>query len=416
VKQSRFNLTIVLLGSLMILGSTVTASAHAQTFVVLHTFTGGGDGGKSNAGLTLDSAGNLYGTTAYGTVFRMKRIHGSWVLNTLFTFDGRDGGSPLGRVVFGPRGALFGTTHVGGTDNNGVVYKVTAPMSVCGSFGCPWSQTVLYNFAGSPDGSAPGYVDPVFDQAGNLYGTSGGGANGDGTVFELTFSDGQWSETILHNFNGADGSGPASGVILDSAGNVYGTTDSGGPFNNGTVYELSPSGSGWQLTTLYAFPDRANGAGPVGPLILDHAGNLYGTTTAGGPNEGGTVFELSPSGNGWSFSLLHAFTCSRECGFGGPEGNLAMDAAGNLYGVTHNDGGSDPGAIPDLGSVWKLTRSGDGWTYTDLYDFTGGSDGYFPIGGPSLDSSGNIYGTTVFGGAQSPNCDIGCGVVWEITP
>lgn len=407
-----------ILGTLFVVtfGSLLAPSAYGQTFKVLHAFTNLDDGGLPESGLTIDAGGNLYGTTlgtiAYdGVVFRMRNVNGSWVLNPLFTFTGPDGGLPAGRVVFGPHGTLYGTTgnFGGGTCQGygcGVVFTLNVPASVCRRFSCQWNENVIHDFLGTPDGESPYYVDPVFDAAGNLYGTTyEGGASSGGTVFQLTNSGGQWTENILYNFAGSDGQYPKSGVILDAAGNAYGATSSGGIHGNGTVYELTPSGGGWTLTTLYDFPDSTNnGSQPISPLLFDSAGNLYGTASTGGPAGFGTVFELSPSGGGWTYTVLYSFPADGE-----PQGNLLMDSASSLYGV-----GGGCGSYKD-GCVWKLTPDGSGWTFIDLYNFTGHGDGYYPVGGPAFDTEGNLYGTTLYGGMQSAACPHGCGVVWEIT-
>jgi len=381
-----------------------TQSAQAQTFSVIHTFSNGGDGYQPDAGLTLDSGGNLYGTTSEysgpGTVFKMKRSSGSWTLTTLFTFDGFDGAIPLGRVVFGPDGALYGTARqfgeggIGcGLAGCGVVFSLRPPQTFCRAVSCPWTQTVLHNFTGQPDGDQPYYVDPVFDGGGNLYVTTWEGGFYDfGGVFQLAPYNGAWTESAIHSFAGENGEEPLSGVILDHAGNLYGTTAGG----SGNVYELSPSGSGWTATTLYDFPHPiTDGEVPIGGLVFDQAGNLYGTTSTGGSGSGGTVFELSPSGGGWTFSVLYSFSGAQ---YGGPEGSLAIDAAGNLYGVTYADG------VYGYGSVFKLTPTKGGWTYTDLHDFTGGDDGAYPVGGPTVDAMSDVYGTSTYGGTEAGSC------------
>jgi uncharacterized repeat protein (TIGR03803 family) len=270
---------------------------------------------------------------------------------------------------------------------------------------------VLYSFTGGADGSEPYYENLIFDQTGNLYGTTaGGGPAGGGVVFKLTPSGGSWTESVLHSFTGEDGFFPQTGVIFDSTGNLYGTTAMGGLNGKGNVFQLSPSGSGWVATTVYSFQGGADGYQPAGGVIVDRSGNLYGTTPIGGSGGGGTVFELSPSGGSWTFSLQYSWS-----GGWGPDDNLAMDAFGNLYGTTYQDGAYGSG------SVFKLTPIGGGWTYTDLHDFNPlviPLEGSGPNGGVTLDASGNLYGTTVYGGSYGgENCGgIGCGVVWEITP
>ena len=407
---------------LIFVSVTMTASIEAQTFSVIHSFGGRGiDGYAPVAGVTLGPGGKLYGTTTEspgdGTVFELKPVSGNWIVSLLLQFTGTNGANPAGGVVFGPDGALYGTTFAGGSGLEcyggagcGIVYSLRPPANPCHSVSCPWTQTILYSFNGQPNAEEPYMVNPVFDAAGNIYGTTYyGGVGQMGTVFQLTRSNGEWTENLIQSFTGQNGGSPSSGLILDSAGNLYGTTPRGGETANGTVFELSPSGSGWTETVLYDFPNRdVNGCVPVGPVIFDASGNLYGTTETCGSTNNGTVFELSPSGGGWTYTVLYSFGYGVIGGDGGPEGNLAMDAAGNLYGTTYSSGAYG------CGSVWKLTRSGSGWTYTDLHDFTGGSDGANPIGGPVLDADGNVYGTTWMGGSQGVGC-FSCGVVWEIS-
>jgi uncharacterized repeat protein (TIGR03803 family) len=393
-------------------------SAQAQTFSVLHTFSGGGDGYTPYAGVTIDQGGNLYGTTseygtdAGGTVYQMKRLHGGWILETLASLYNYEGGFlPYGRPVFGPGGALYVTTFYGGNGfcgefGCGTVSSLRPPQTFCRSVSCPWTVTTSYSFSG-PDGNGPELVDPVFDSAGNMYGsTYEGGANYSGNVFELTRTNGQWTGTSIHDFSGPDGYLPYSSVTLDAQGNVYGTTWMGGTDNGGVVYRLTNSGSGWTYTMLYGFQGSVNGTGPVGGVVFDQAGNLYGATATGGSGGGGTVYELSPSGGGWNFSLLYSFTAS---GYNpGPLDSLTLDAAGNLYGTTYRGGAFG------YGTVFKLTHNNGSWSYTDLHDFTSGADGANPIGAVTLDASGNLYGTASQGAGGS--CSDGCGVVWELTP
>jgi hypothetical protein len=404
--------TVVLCASGISLSSLL---ALGQNFQVIHTFSGGGDGYQPIAGITIGPGGKLYGTasdyTGPGSVFQMTFKNGSWLFDTIATFDGANGGVPFGRPVFGPGGALFGTTNefgnggplCGSDEGCGVVYSARPPSTFCSTVLCPWSISVPFTFPGTRgDGFQPYYVDPVFDSSGNLYGTTfSGGQGAQGTVFMLTPNNGGWVQTVLLNFNGANGSQPLSGVILDSQGNIYGTTQK-------NVYKLTHSGSSWVATTLFSFPEGQSGLAPIGPPFLDGSGNLYGTTESAGTGFGGTVFELSPSGGGWSFSVLYSFTGPDS---GGPQGNLVMDTAGNLYGTTYADGAYG------YGSVWKLTRTQTGWDYTDLHDFTGGSDGANPVAGPAIDANGVLYGTTSLGGTTAGEaCQFqGCGVVWSIS-
>ena len=415
ILRSCVGTTVFGLGLICALTLLATQPAQAQTFRVIYAFMNGTDGYDPYAGITLDRGGNLYGTTTNytgpGTIFRLKHTNGNWVLNTLHTFNLRDGDIPFARVVFGPDGTLYGTTPYGGSFGYGTVYKLRPPATACRTNACPWTETVLYSFTGGEDGLGPFLVDPVFDQAGNLYGTTYAGGSGQGgaggVVFKLTPSNGGWTESVIHSFTGTDH--PYSGVIFDAAGNLYGTTTDAGLHLLGNVFQLAPSGSGWTANDVYDFQGGNDGAVPIGGLIVDRFGNLYGTTSTNRFfNGGGTVFELSPSGANWTLALLYGFNGG---GTGGPQGNLVMDVNGNLYGTTYTDGAYE------FGSVFKLTPTNGGWTYTSLHDFTDGDDGGLPVGGPTLDANGTLYGTTTTGGMRGGNCpNYGCGVVWEITP
>ena len=399
----------------------LTQATEAQTFSVIHSFMGGQDGANPYAGLTLDAAGNLYGTSTLGgmgagTVFKLRYVNSGWIFTPLYSFTrvGREGlHYATARAIIGSDGSLYGTTQYGGQGTCdlggggcGTVYNLKPSPSRPTSVFAPWNGTVLYAFAGDSDGGQPGNGDLVFDQAGNLYGTTLlRGFDNNGTVYELTPSSGNWTESVVYTFTGAnDGSTPNGGVIFDTAGNLYGTTSGGGLYDNGTVYQLTPSGSGWTKNILYNFQGGSDGGTPIGGLIFDASGNLYGTTGYGGSGFGGVVFELTPSNGSWTYNTLYSFSRSGSVDPPGPEGSLYMDAAGNLYGTTLADG-----AYGD-GSVFKLTPSNGSWTYTSLYDFTGGSDGCNPWGSVLLDAKGNLFGTASSCGAYYD------GVVFEITP
>jgi uncharacterized repeat protein (TIGR03803 family) len=424
VKDLRTSSFVLALACL--LATVTTQPALGQTFTVLHDFTGAGDGGNPYAGLTVDSDGNLYGTTSiggvgYGIVFKMAHKESGWILTPLYTFrSGTDGAFPFGAVVLGPEGAVYGTTEYGGGGpcrssdgflGCGTVFKLNPPSTFCHTASCPWTETVLYRFGFSPgDGTDP-RSKLTFDGAGNLYGTTYEGGAGAGIVYEITRSDGGWTETIVHTFKGSDGSSPNSEVIFDAAGNLYGTTTSGGNDCTGTgcglVYELSRSGLGWTETVLYKFTGGDDGGNPYGGLIFGPADTLYGTTVYGGSNNNsaGTVFKLAPSRGGWELTTLYSLS-----GRLGSTASLVRDSSGNLYGTTIGDGSYQ------VGSVFKLVNSGGIWTFSDLHSFRS-SDGGYLTGSVVFDAVGNLYGTTWDGGKFVCLAGGGgCGIVWEIAP
>jgi uncharacterized repeat protein (TIGR03803 family) len=401
-------------------------TAQAQTYRVIHNLSAGPDGANPRGGLTMDRAGNLYGTAGSGgtygagTVFKLSYKNSVWVLTPLYEFaGGTDGVTPSG-VVFGPDGSLYGTTYGGGERNDncffgscGIVFRLRPPATVCKTAICYWTESVLYRFTGGSDGANPENGNLVFDGTGNLYGTTAFGGtgcsgftNGCGTVFELQHSGGGWTENVVYRFTGGiDGQEPIAGVTFDPMGKLYGTTavggniSCGGGLGCGTIFQLTPSGSGWTKNTIYTFEDGSDGYTPYAGLIFDSSGNLYGATYSGGSGFGGAVFELTPSMGHWTISVLYGLS-----GVAGPFGNLAMDTAGNLYGTTYEDGANF------YGNVFKLTPAPQPpWTYTSLHDFTGGNDGANPESNVLVDANGNLYGTTYAGGQ-------GVGVVWEITP
>jgi len=396
--------------------------AQAQTYTILHNFTGGSDGSRPVNGLTLIGTGNLFGGAGNDAIFRMRQTGSSWVFSPIFQFNGTDGVQLAGRLISGPGGALYGAASSGGLGLQecfdgggcGLIFSLRPPSTICNAVSCPWTETVMYEFnPGHPANDGYGPAGSLkFDASGNIYGATGlGGYYGAGTIFELTRTQNGWSESVLYSFaqQQGDGGGPFGNLILNSAGDIIGTTSMGG-LNDclgsgcGVVFRLTHSGSGWTETIVHTFVYATDGSQPAGGLISDSAGNLYGATIYGGPNNGGTVYELSPSGGGYIYQVLYAFTGNPY--YAGPEGLLALDSNGNLYGA----GG---GGAYQHGMVYKLTRTSNRWVYTDLHDFTG-SDGGVPLDGPTLDPSGNLYGTTFYGGSGS--CSGGCGVVYEIAP
>ena len=359
-------------------------------------------GANPLAGVALDGAGNLYGTASAGGAANqgvVYKVDSSGNETVLYNFTGgADGGVPFGGVVLDSAQNLYGTTSAGGSHRLGVIYKLD-PRG---------NQTVLHAFTGGEDGSVP-YAGLVIDANGNLYGTTyQGGTYKVGVVFQLTPSG---TLNVLHSFmGGADGSNPSAGVFRDPAGNLYGTTVYGGstaepcssyPKGCGVVYRLDPVG---RETVLHNFRSNADGAEPYGGVVVDRSGNLYGTTYYGGLSQTcydgcGTIFKISATGGK---STVHVFT--------GPDGynpqpNLIADSAGNIYG-TADSGGSLGGGV-----VYKLTSAG---VFTVLLNFNdrspGSADGYEPKAGVTLDSSGNLYGTTEYGGPA------GDGAVYRLSP
>ncbi|MGA2903955.1 MAG: choice-of-anchor tandem repeat GloVer-containing protein [Candidatus Korobacteraceae bacterium] len=355
-----------------------------------------------------------------------------WTEKVLHSFDLSGGGvNPEAGLIFDAAGNLYGTTTVSGTYGQGTAFELTP------AAGGGWTEKVLYNFGSNgADGSGP-YAGLIFDGAGNLYGTTyEGGTYGWGTAFELTPSvGGGWTEQVLYSFcsqtNCTDGSYPFAGLIFDAAGNLYGTTARGGTSSGcsgsgcGTVFELTPTaGGGWTEQVLYSFCSQTNctdGSYPFAGLIFDAAGNLYGTTFAGGIHPSctlsgyagcGTVFELSPrEGGGWTETVLYSFGSGTDGGY--PVAGLIFDAAGNLYGTTA-DGAYSSSCGQICGTVFELTPTADGgWTEQVLYSFcsqTNCTDGYGPYAGLIFDAAGNLYGTTIYGGIY------GYGTVFELTP
>lgn len=399
-------------------------AAHAQTFNVLYSFQVG-PVMVPTGGLTIDRAGNLYGASnasygATGAVYKLSYRNQEWALSVLYKFTGLNGNAPVARPVFGPDGTLYGTTPFGGNGCDlgcGNVYNLHPPASFCQTALCYWIGSNVWNFGNfQDDGAQPEYGDLLFDPSGKIFGTtvSTGLASLGGTVFELTRSNGVWSEAVIHQFgSGSDGSAPESGLTRDSSGNFYGTTTFGGSNTScnggngcGTVYELSPSGSGWTEQVLYSFRGLNDGDTPIGGLVMDAAGNLYGTTAQDGTAGGGTVFELSHSNGQWNLTTLYSFqkTSNGTNNCLGQNGDLLLDGSGNIYGTTCSNGAYGYGA------VFKLTHSNGNWIYTSLHDFTNGNDGSYPVGNPSFDSSGNIVGSASFGGASLE------GTVWKVTP
>jgi uncharacterized repeat protein (TIGR03803 family) len=384
-----------------------TVSAHSQ-YKLLYAFPGQNapGGAVPDAYVIPDAEGNLYGTTTsggapdFGVVFKLNASGSEQTVLHAFTFPA-DGDDPLAGLTLDSTGAVYGTTIGGGLPNPkgtnfGTVFKVDAT----------GIETVLHSFDGS-DGAFPAAA-VVRDAAGNVYSTTiGCRASGFecpdfyGEVFKL---DTNRKLIILHRFSsespGSDGAIPESGLVQDGAGNLYGTTLAGGTAGHGTVYKIDAKG---KHTVLHSFTGGRDGKWPVfGNLILDAAGNLYGTTST----STGVIFRLSPAGK---FTTLYSFR--GEAG-GFPNMPLARDAAGNLYGTTLIGGD----AACDCGTIFKLDISGN---LTVLHNFASSTDGAYPMDGLIVDAAGSLYGTTQAGGDPDVQCGsetTGCGAVFKFTP
>jgi uncharacterized repeat protein (TIGR03803 family) len=371
---------------------TTARPAQAQTETVLYNFCSQpncSDGAYASSRLTSDGAGNFYGTTisggmwGYGTVFEVSPDgHGGWIETVLYSFKGgMDGCYPyFSYVVFDRAGNLYGTTGFGGAFGFGTVFELSP-------VGTNWTETVAYSFDGptSPDGGL------VMDPAGNLYGSTERG------VFELSLSGGNWTFQVISRLEFVD----PVGVTMDASGNIFGTTNNNA--NKGMVFELSPNGQGgWNSTVIHTFADNQE---LESPPVLDHAGNLYGTTEYGGSKKQGTVYKLSPGVNGkWKAKILHPFKGGNDGAQ--PFAGIVFDAAGNIYGTTLAGGAYGYGTVFELAAVGKNSYS---YKEKVLWSFNG-ADGSAPYGSPVLDNLGNLYGTT-YSGVSS-----GSGVVFQVTP
>jgi uncharacterized repeat protein (TIGR03803 family) len=412
---------------------TASSLLAASNELVLHSFAGTDGELPSYAALVSDAAGNLYGATYYGgantwgAVFELQPQNGKWVQKVLYSFDNQsaDPYQPESNLIFDRAGNLYGTTTAGGADGAGTVFELTPNKD--GS----WSEKTLHSFASdAQDGSTP-YGGLIFDNLGNLYGTTYYGGSGlcaefettvgCGIVFELTPNrDGTWSETILHTFqdNPSDGHFSRAGLVRDGKGNLYGTTAEGGTSGTacdgggcGTVFELTSTGNGqWIETILHNFEDNgSDGYQPITSLVLDSKGNLYGTTPYGGSNcpggYCGVAFELALANGQWTETVLHTFSGASTDGLI-PIAGLVLDPAGNLYGTT------DEGGQIGFGTAFKLARNATGkWVLTLLHSFpASSSDGSEPSAGLAFGKGGNLFGTAYYGGANN------LGVIFSVAP
>ena len=421
------------------LAVAMTGAAYGYKLRTLYSFCiqgGCADGREPASGLLRDPSGNLYGTALFGGANGGGAIYElipnarqtKWKYKVLYSFTGgTDGSDPLSSLIIDSAGNLYGTTMAGGANDGGVVYRLLP-----NSKHTTWTLETLYAFCAASDcadGRLPqsdlayaGKTSGVpYDGASPLYGTtSQAGAHHQGVVFSIVPNGQSWSELVLYDFctlaNCADGADPTAGLLIDAQGNIFGTTYYGGQSNQGTVFELSAARTETVLHSFCAQQDCLDGAFPAADLIMDAAENLLGTTFGGGSKGRncddigvsgcGTAFKLVPDGEASQLTVLHDFCARKNCSDGGyPLASLTMDGAGNLYGATLYGGGH--GAATGSGTVFNLNAA------KPLYAFCkrdGCADGALPEGNLILDASGNIFGTTLQGGAT------GNGTVFELVP
>ena len=322
--------------------------------------------------------------------------------DVIFSFDEDDGEYADTDLEVDNAGNIYGSTVLGGDFGSGTVFQLSRTPD-------GWVHTVLYSFTGGVDGGEP-YKGVTVDREGNLYGTAVTGGSGSceggcGVAYKLTNSGGTWTQTVIHAFTGGDdGSGPGARVTVDQAGNVYGMAPTGGANGLGTIYKIHQAQDGtWVLKVIHTFTGGADGStGSAGRMILRH-GRLYGAATTGGTYGSGVVFELTPTQVGeWDFKTLYSFRGQPDGSF--PYGALLFDASGNIYGTTYYGGANN------IGAVYQLAPRVNGeWKERVLYGFQGGTDGNSPISNLVFDRAGNLYGTTSEGG-------LGTGTIFKLSP
>ncbi len=425
VRQGKSVLAALLLGSL----AAAPGYAHFRE-TVLHSF-GGPDGAGSLYGVIADASGNFYGTTVFGgsagvgVVFELSPGQNGYDENVLYQFSGgNDGSKPSGGLVADAQGNLYGVTVLGGTSGLGTVFKLTP-----GSNG--YTEQVLYSFRGNGDGSQP-IGTPVMDKNGVIYGVTqftSGFDGGAGVVFALTPSGSGYAQSVLYAFpGGTGGATPQAGMAIDTNGALYGTTYGGGDLNAcngascGLVFKLTPSSGSYSESVIYTFKNinHNDGANPLAAPAVDARGVVFGTTQYGGTHNNGIVYELKPSRSGYSERLLYNFTANRD-GFM-PEGQILVAPDHTLYGTVSLGGGGCSGI--GCGVVYEMKRSAvaPGYRFKTIYDFT------YPVHGADpewtsliMDAGGAIYGTTRSGGADTgcydggPGGALGCGVVFRLS-
>jgi uncharacterized repeat protein (TIGR03803 family) len=373
--------------------------------------------GTTSGGGTAILCPDPSGPNACGTVFELINSSGSYTESVLYNFIGApsDGDEPTTGLIADSSGNLYGTTDYGGSGFCGATSCGTAFELVKSSTG--YTENVIHTFTGF-DGGGFIFAGLIMDSSGNLYGTAdGAGANGYGNVFELVNSSGSYTEKVLYSFGAtaADGWYPVAGLVMDAAGNLFGTTsEDGGPFSCGlsscgTVFELVNSPTGYTEKVLYTFAE-SDGANPLAGLIMDSSGNLYGTTSNGGAYGFGTVFELVNSSGSYTERVLHSFGGTPADGVF-PVASLLMDGSGNLFGTTKMGGSATLCDGLGCGTAFELVNSSGTYAERVLHSFGQVGDGESPAAALVMDKAGNLYGTTEAGGSS-----LSLGTVFEINP
>jgi len=379
----------------LLLGTMAAASAHRisaqHTFSdpslnVLHTFAGRPDGYQPDEGVSASKDGTLFGVTAWGGANNLGAVYsltpsGSTYKETIiYSFQGgTDGVRPSGRLLL-HKGSIFGTTQSGGSPRHpcGTVYKLSPQ-------GSTYIESVIFRFDCGTGGGTPA-SGVIADSSGNLYGTTSlAGSDDQGIVFELTRDGTEYHEHVLHDFQLGDGSDVVAGLVFGPTGTLYGTAAGGGALGNGIVFEIAHIGASYKEQTIYTFHGAADGANPTASLTVDPSGALYGTTSNAGPGNGGTIFKLTPAGSGtFTYGVVHSFV--RSIGPYTPQGGVLLDKAGNVFG-TASDGGRF-----GFGAAYELSPSAGAYRFRTLYDF-GNSDGRSPTGSLVAGPAGALFGT-----------------------
>jgi uncharacterized repeat protein (TIGR03803 family) len=421
---------------ILVLALSLSAAA-TDTYTGLRYFNAT-DGAQVMAGLIFDSQGNLYGTTNQGgtygdgTVFELTPLsRGGWSETVLYSFGGvkYDAANPQAGLVLDAAGNLYGTTYHGGRYNKGTAFELSPTAG-------GWQETVIHSFGYGHDGFYP--LDPLaIDASGNLYGTTYYGGAYDtctqsgvttscGMVFELSPKGTEWTYAVIHSFAGGttDGNFPVAGISINASGDLLGQASYGGEYGGGVLFQLTPaSGGKWEETILHPWgrihDGRPDGTYPYGTLVFDSEGNFYGTSIVGGTHgDMGMVFKFVPNseGTGWVEKSLHGFGDGADGKT--PLAGVILDSQGNIYGTTSAGGTSDENGSAGYGIVYELSPDGDSYQYKILSDFNGTSEGAYSAAPLVMDSAGNLYGTTEYGGLIN-DCTTyaiaGCGVVFELS-